>query len=169
MVRILGRNGPAATLQCNANPLAAIAGVSAFAGCRIDTAGTFTLSASSAGLAGTDSGAITIASSKLDQAITFGALAAKYLGDADFAVSATASSGLAVAFASDTAATCTVSGSTVHLVAAGTCTLRATQADVKFLGSYPAAGDGGAQRRAEVDEATRRANDWLESLRGQIR
>ncbi len=130
-------NGPAATLQCNANPLAAIAGVSAFAGCRIDTAGTFTLSASSAGLAGTDSGAITIASSKLDQAITFGALAAKYLGDADFAVSATASSSLAVAFASDTAATCTVSGSTVHLVAVGNCTLRATQAGNASFNAAP--------------------------------
>jgi prephenate dehydratase len=46
--------------------------------------------------------------------------------------------------------------------------LRATQADVKFLGSYPAAGDGGAQRRAEVDEATQRANEWLEALRAQI-
>jgi len=46
--------------------------------------------------------------------------------------------------------------------------LRATQADVKFLGSYPAAGDGGARRRAEVDEATQRANEWLEALRAQI-
>lgn len=45
-----------------------------------------------------------------------------------YAVSATASSGLTVSFASTTTGVCTVSGSTVRFVAAGTCTVRASQA-----------------------------------------
>lgn len=44
-----------------------------------------------------------------------------------YAVSATASSGLTVSFASTTTGVCTVSGSTVRFVAAGTCTVRASQ------------------------------------------
>src|SRR6202044_2159412 len=44
-----------------------------------------------------------------------------------FTVSATASSTLAVSFYSDTPGKCTVSGSTVTLVAVGTCTIVATQ------------------------------------------
>lgn len=47
-------------------------------------------------------------------------------------------------------------------------TLRATQADVKFLGSYPAAGDRGPARRAEVDRAGQQADDWLSALRAQV-
>ena len=48
-------------------------------------------------------------------------------------------------------------------------TLRATQADVKFLGSYPAAGEAGPARRGAVDAADREASTWLEDLRAQIR
>ena len=48
-------------------------------------------------------------------------------------------------------------------------TLRATQADVKFLGSFPAAGIGGEQRRTEVDAATAGAAKWLDDLRTQVR
>src|SRR2546425_1765904 len=73
---------------------------------------------------------------KADQTITFGVLAGKTYGDPDFGVSATTSSGLAVSFTSQTTATCTVSGSTVHIVAAGTCTIRASQAG---NGNYNAA------------------------------
>lgn len=47
-------------------------------------------------------------------------------------------------------------------------TLRATQADVKFLGSYPAAGERGVTVRAEVDVAQQHADDWLAQLRDQI-
>jgi hypothetical protein len=61
------------------------------------------------------------------QTITFGALSNQTLGTPPFTVSATASSGFAVSFASATTAVCTVSGSTVTLVAAGTCTIKATQ------------------------------------------
>ena len=63
------------------------------------------------------------------QTITFGALSNQaLLGTAPFTLSATASSGLAVSFASTTSAVCTVSGATVTLVAVGTCTIQATQA-----------------------------------------
>ncbi len=62
------------------------------------------------------------------QTITFGALSNQAFGTAPFTISATASSGLAVSFASTTPAVCTVSGATVTLVAAGTCTVQATQA-----------------------------------------
>lgn len=44
-----------------------------------------------------------------------------------YTVSATASSGLAVSFSSDTTGVCTVSGSTVSFVAGGSCTVRASQ------------------------------------------
>ncbi len=62
------------------------------------------------------------------QTITFGALSNKAFGTAPFAVSGTASSGLAVSFASTTSTICTVSGATVTLVAVGTCTIQATLA-----------------------------------------
>jgi hypothetical protein len=65
---------------------------------------------------------------KIGQTITFGALADKTMGDPPFAVSATASSGLAVSFGSQTPTICTVAGNTVTLIATGTCTIRASQA-----------------------------------------
>ncbi len=64
---------------------------------------------------------------KIDQTITFGALADKILGAADFTVSATADSGLTVGFSSTTTSVCTVSANTVHLITTGTCTIRASQ------------------------------------------
>ena len=62
------------------------------------------------------------------QTITFAALANKAYGSAAFGVSATASSSLAVSFSSATTGVCTVSGSTVTLVAGGTCSVVANQA-----------------------------------------
>jgi hypothetical protein len=62
------------------------------------------------------------------QTISFGALSNEVLGTAPFTLSATASSGLSVSFASTTSAVCTVAGDTVTLAAAGTCTIQATQA-----------------------------------------
>lgn len=67
----------------------------------------------------------------ISQSITFGAQAAQtYLSGGTFAINplATASSGLAVAYSSLTAGVCTVSGSTVTMISAGTCTLAADQA-----------------------------------------
>ena len=63
---------------------------------------------------------------KADQTITFAALGDKTYGDADFGVSATASSSLAVTFAAS--GQCTVAVATVHLTGAGSCTITASQA-----------------------------------------
>ncbi len=62
---------------------------------------------------------------KKDQNITFGELSVKTFGDADFTVSATVDSGLAVSFTSS--GNCTVSGDTVHVTAPGSCTVTAKQ------------------------------------------
>ena len=79
-----------------------------------------------ANYAGTASGTLVIA--KANQTITFGALAAKANGDAPFTLGATASSGLAVSYASSNTAVATVIGSTVTIVGAGTTTITASQA-----------------------------------------
>jgi uncharacterized repeat protein (TIGR03803 family) len=63
----------------------------------------------------------------LSQTITFGPLPNQPYGTAPFTVSATASSGLAVSFNSQTTPVCRVSGTTVTLVEGGTCTIQATQ------------------------------------------
>ncbi|HSQ25192.1 MAG TPA: Calx-beta domain-containing protein, partial [Pyrinomonadaceae bacterium] len=68
----------------------------------------------------------TFSIAKANQTITFGALANKTFGDADFGVSATASSGLAVSFGAS--GNCTVTSGTVHLTGAGSCTITASQA-----------------------------------------
>jgi prephenate dehydratase len=47
--------------------------------------------------------------------------------------------------------------------------LAAKQAEVKFLGSYPVAGEAGPARRQAVSEAWRAASDWVDALRAQIR
>ena len=62
------------------------------------------------------------------QTISFGALSGKTSGDAPFDVSASASSGLPVNFTSQTASVCSITGVTVTLIDAGTCTIRASQA-----------------------------------------
>jgi prephenate dehydratase len=47
-------------------------------------------------------------------------------------------------------------------------TIRATQSDVKFLGSYPAAGAHAPAARAQVEAAFQAAEDWVEGLRAQL-
>jgi len=61
------------------------------------------------------------------QTINFGAIATQKPGTT-LALSATATSGLAVSFASTTSSVCTVSGTTASFLAAGTCTIVASQA-----------------------------------------
>jgi hypothetical protein len=61
------------------------------------------------------------------QTITFAALPKQPIDAPPFSISATASSGLAVGFASTTATVCTVSGSTVSLVKTGLCSITASQ------------------------------------------
>jgi uncharacterized protein (TIGR03437 family) len=73
-------------------------------------------------------GSVVAVPQQLPQTITFGPLNNQVLGTAPFALSATASSGLTVTFASNTPSVCTVSGVTVTLVAVGTCSITASQA-----------------------------------------
>ena len=74
---------------------------------------------------------------RADQTIAFSALGGKTFGDGDFAVSATASSGLPVSFeiASGPA---TITGNMVHITGAGDVTVRASQAGT---GNYNPAPD----------------------------
>src|SRR6185312_14767384 len=67
----------------------------------------------------------TFAVGQADQNISFADLADKTYGNADFGVSATASSGLVVSFAAS--GQCSVSAASVHLAGAGSCTITASQ------------------------------------------
>lgn len=91
-------------------------------------AGSCTITASQAGNANWNPAspvARTFTIGKADQQITFAALPNKQLGDADFNVTATASSNLTVAFSA--VGNCSVAGTLVHLTGAGSCTLTASQ------------------------------------------
>ncbi len=107
-------------------------GVCTIAGSTISfvSAGTCSITASQAGNANyaaatpvTQSFSVT----KGVNAITFNSLPNRALGSGTFNLTATASSGLPVAYASTTAQTCSVTGATVTLVAAGQCTIVASQ------------------------------------------
>ncbi|HLN96841.1 MAG TPA: FG-GAP-like repeat-containing protein, partial [Pyrinomonadaceae bacterium] len=76
--------------------------------------------------AATTDASFTLTVGKTDQTIAFDPLANKTFGDPDFAVSATATSGLQVSFAAS--GQCTLSGNTVHITGAGSCTITASQA-----------------------------------------
>jgi hypothetical protein len=93
---------------------------------------------------------------KADQTITFaaGTPTTKNVGDQDFQVNATSTSGLPVTLASSTTGVCTVSGGTVHIVSTGVCTITASQAG---NANYNAATDvtrsftiGGAQAQVTL-------------------
>ncbi len=56
-----------------------------------------------------------------------------------------------------------------ELVAAALRELHAKQGDVKFLGSYPAAGAQAASAREHADTRWRQADDWMADLRRKIR
>jgi hypothetical protein len=95
----------------------------------LTAAGSCTITASQAGDATYNAApdvARTFGIGRQSQTITFGPLADKTAGDLPFAVTATASSGLAVTFAA--AGNCTVAGNVVTLTGAGTCTITASQA-----------------------------------------
>ncbi len=98
------------------------------------TAGTCSIDANQAGnatynAAATVTRSFTVAAPVMQaQTIAFAAPGNQTLGTAPLALVATASSGLAVSFASTTPSTCTVSGSTLTLLAVGTCIIDASQA-----------------------------------------
>jgi len=64
---------------------------------------------------------------RVDQAITFNSLPDKTFGDPPFALAASASSGLPVTFTTSISSTCSVSGTTVTLIEAGSCAITAHQ------------------------------------------
>jgi hypothetical protein len=97
----------------------------------IVTGGTCTVKASQPGNANYVAAAAISQSftiTRANQTISFGAMANSTFGVVPFTVGATASSGLAVTFASTTTTVCMISGSTVTIRAAGTCTILAAQA-----------------------------------------
>jgi prephenate dehydratase len=55
-----------------------------------------------------------------------------------------------------------------ELVADAIRDLRAKQGDVKFMGSYPAAGAHAHTTREHADARWREADDWVSALRSQI-
>ena len=72
-----------------------------------------------------------------NQTIKFGTLSNQPFGSSPFTVSATASSGLPVAFSSLTTSVCTVAGATVTLAAPGTCMIGANQAGNSTYAAAP--------------------------------
>ena len=95
------------------------------------TAGSWTVTATdtvTGSIAGTTDSLAVNAFGSTSQTITFGVLPGKTYGAAPFAVSATGGGSSApVEFASTTAGTCSVSGTTVTILHAGDCTVQATQ------------------------------------------
>src|SRR5262249_6075657 len=109
-------------------------------------AGTCTVAANQAGdgafwlPAPTVTQSVTITSGRRStaQSIHFATPSDHALGSGPFQVSATASSGLAVSFTSQTTGVCTVSGNTVTLLALGVCTLVASQpGDATYAAATP--------------------------------
>ncbi len=106
-------------------------------------AGTCTLNASQPGNANVAAAPVvtrsfTVAPAAQSQTINFSLAATGTVGSTPVALAATASSGLAVSFASSTPAVCTVSGSALNLLSAGTCTVVASQAgDSSFTAAVP--------------------------------
>jgi pSer/pThr/pTyr-binding forkhead associated (FHA) protein len=64
---------------------------------------------------------------KSNQSIIFNKPSDRTFGDPPFTISATTSANLPVTFSSQTATVCTVAAESVTIIAAGTCTIRATQ------------------------------------------
>jgi len=76
------------------------------------------------------------ASAQTAQTITFAALSDVVLGVSPFGITATATSGLTVSFASNSPTVCTVSGATVTIASVGSCSITASQSG---NGTYAAA------------------------------
>jgi subtilisin family serine protease len=92
-------------------------------------AGDYTVTAQieASGLSPAVSGSSTLTITRQAQAITFAAPATHHYGDAAFAPTVTASSGLAVTLTVPADGPCSLEGPTVRLTGAGICTVTATQ------------------------------------------
>ncbi|HEV7204916.1 MAG TPA: putative Ig domain-containing protein, partial [Jatrophihabitans sp.] len=92
------------------------------------TAGSYLVAITATNAAGSTQQKFTLTVGLAAQTITFAALIDRLYGAAPFTLSATATSHLAVTYTSSTPKVCTVTGATVTLKAAGTCTITASQA-----------------------------------------
>ncbi len=99
---------------------------------------TFTVRVSDGSL--THDSPVSVTVSKVPQAVSFASLPVKNSGDAPFSLSATASSGLAVSYASSNPAVATISGSTVTIIGVGSATITASQAGDTYWSPAPAVG-----------------------------
>jgi large repetitive protein len=93
--------------------------------------GTFMITVSATNAGGTGMQTVTVTVNAANQSITFGAQSGQiYALSGTFPISptASASSGLAVTYSSLTAPVCTVAGTTMTMISAGTCTIAADQA-----------------------------------------
>ena len=100
-------------------------------GSEVSTSSTYTFTASSARTL-----VANFAVQTANQTISFNALPAKTMGDADFAPGATVSSGLTVSYSSSNTAVATIVSGNIHIVGVGTSTITASQAG---NGTYNAA------------------------------
>ena len=89
---------------------------------------TFSVTATNASGTSSTSGVSNSVTPTASQSITFATVGTQLLGGETVALSATATSSLAIAFSSVTPTVCTVSGSTVALLTTGECTINANQA-----------------------------------------
>ncbi len=128
-------SGLAVTYSSLTTAVCTVSGINA----TIVAAGTCTIAANQAGN-GVYSAAPQVTQSvniaKANQTISFGAISGKTFDQSPLALSATATSGLAVVFTSATTGVCTVSGTSVTFVTVGSCTINANQAG---NGNYNAA------------------------------
>jgi hypothetical protein len=90
-----------------------------------------------------------VAAQKADQEITFDPLDDGTFGDPDFDVDAFAPSGLDVTFAAS--GDCTLSGTTVHITGAGSCTVTASQAGDANFNAAPAVPQSFAIAKADQE------------------
>jgi hypothetical protein len=93
-------------------------------------AGTIVITASQAGDANFNAAPSvvqTLTVNKVNQTITFAALAAKRCGDAPFTLTAAASSGLPISYTSSNRTVATISGNTITIVGIGSTTITASQ------------------------------------------
>ncbi|MBL6918171.1 MAG: autotransporter outer membrane beta-barrel domain-containing protein [Gammaproteobacteria bacterium] len=115
------------------------------------------------------------------QVITFNDPGAQQLSSGTATLTASSDSGLTVSLASSTAGVCTVSGTTLSLVSAGTCTITASQAGNSPAGDYFAATDvsrsfsvtassgGGGGEEEEEEEAVENIPTPVDNVRPVVK
>jgi hypothetical protein len=115
------------------------------------------------------------------QVITFNDPGAQSLSSGTATLTASSDSGLAVSLASSTAGVCTVLGTTLTLVSAGTCTITASQAGNSPTGDYFAATDvsrsfsvtassgGGGGEEEEEEEAVENIPTPVDNVRPVVK